>query len=82
MRLHNWCINERDGQWIVPDMTPGQLDEHVASYEEYMDDADPTSANARGGGRGNIRSMVRNAITKQLVSEGQDRPRHNRMRNN
>jgi hypothetical protein len=82
MRLHNWCINERDGQWIVPDMTPGQLDEHVASYEEYMDDADPTSANARGGGRGNIRSMVRNAITKQLVSEGRDRPRHNRMRNN
>jgi hypothetical protein len=81
MHLHNWCINGRDIRWIIPDMTPTQVEEHVASYEEYMDDLDHTNANQRGGGRFNVRSMGRDAIKKQLVAEGRDRPRHNRMHN-
>jgi hypothetical protein len=82
MRLHNWCINGRDIQWIIPDMTPTQVEEHVALYEEYMDDLDCTDVNQCGGGRINVRSMVRDAIKKQLVAEGRDRPCHHRMRNN
>ena len=62
MRLHNWCINGCDILWIIPDVTPTQVEEHVASYEEYMDDLDPTNANQHGGGGINVRSMVRDAI--------------------
>jgi hypothetical protein len=81
MRLHNYCIDEQDAERYVADLPEGAITEHVASYEEYFDTLDATGTNQHGGGRNNVRCRVREAIRKQLLSHGRERPCHNRKRN-
>ena len=80
-RLHNFCINEREKQWIIADITNNALQHHQASYEEYMDELDNDGQNLHAGGRVNCRAKVREAIKKQLASSGRDRPVYNKRRN-
>lgn len=39
---HNWRIYKHDLQWSIPEFTPWKADDHVAPYEEYMDENDGT----------------------------------------
>ncbi len=41
MRLHNFCIDRRETDWKVNDLTPDLIVEHVPLYEEYLDKVDP-----------------------------------------
>ena len=76
MRLHNYCIDERDAEWYAPDLPNEAIAEHLASFEEYHDALDATGTSLHGGGRNNVRCVVRDAIRKQLTSLGRERPCH------
>jgi len=79
MRLHNFCIENREQDWKVPDLPAELVMEHLTLYEEYLDEIDPsmqidTTTIVR-------RNKVREAITRQLAANGLCRPIHNRKRN-
>jgi hypothetical protein len=80
MHIHNYSINEREVEWAVTDIPDSGLADHLASYEEYFDEIDSAGSPQCAGGRTNVRSQVREAIKKQLLCLGWDRPMHNRMR--
>jgi len=81
MRLHNFCINERNLDWSVPDLPDHAIPNHIPQYEQYIDSLDNETGNVRAGGRNNVRAKVREGIKRQLASLGRDRPAHNRIRN-
>jgi len=83
MRLHNFCIDRRETDWNVIDLTPDLIVEHIPLYDEYLDDVDPVDPTApwlpvvhRGK-----RNNVREAITRQLAAKGLSRPYYNKKRN-
>ncbi len=78
--LHNFCINEREKDWLVSDIPNEAIENHRVSYEEYLDELD-NDGHQRAGGHINIRSKVREAIKKQLKFAGRDRPAYNKRRN-
>jgi hypothetical protein len=78
MRLHNYCINERNVEWCIPDLSDDAVLDHVAQYEQYID---PLDEEGRAGGRNNVRARVREAIKTQLRSLGRERPTNNKVRN-
>ncbi len=41
MRLDNFCIDRRQMDWKVNDLTPDLMVEHAPLYEEYLDEVDP-----------------------------------------
>jgi len=36
MRLHNFCVDRRETDWKVNDLSPDLIMEHVALYEESL----------------------------------------------
>jgi hypothetical protein len=81
MRLHNFCVNERNLDWCVPDLPDHVVTEHNPQYEEYIDCLDNEGQNMRAGSRNNVRAKVRAAIKRQLAALGRDRPAYNKLRN-
>jgi hypothetical protein len=65
MQLHNFCVNERNLDWCVPDLPDHVVTEHNPQYEEYID----------------VRAKVHEAIKRQLAALGRDRPAYNKIRN-
>jgi hypothetical protein len=80
MRLCNFCIDRRETDWNVVDLTPDLIVDHIALYEEYLDDIDPVDPTAsrlpvvHSGKRNNVRE----AITRQLAANGLSRPYYNK----
>jgi len=81
MRLHNFCINERNQEWCVPDLPNHAVTCHTPQYKEYCDALDEQQIQQRAGGRTNVHAQVHEAITKQLADHGRDRPLYNKRRN-
>ncbi len=83
MRLHNFCIDRREMDWKVNDLTPDLTVEHVPLYEENLDEVDPVDPALprqpviQSGRRNNVRK----AITRQLAANGLSRPHYNKKRN-
>jgi hypothetical protein len=46
MRLHNFCIDNREQDWKVPDLPAELTMEHLPLYEEYLDEIDPSAQTA------------------------------------
>ena len=80
MRLHNFCIEERNAEWQVPDLPDDLVVDHTPQYQEYCDSLEEEGQTGRAGGRNNVRSKVREAIRKQLAASGRDRPNYNKRR--
>jgi hypothetical protein len=53
MRLHNYCINERNVEWCIPDLSDDAVLDYVAQYEQYID---PLDEEGWAGGRNNVRA--------------------------
>jgi chloramphenicol O-acetyltransferase len=81
MRLHNFCMNERNQEWCVPDMPDHTVTGHTPQYEEYLDALDEERLQQYAGGYINACAQVCEAITKQLAALGCDRPFYNKRRN-
>lgn len=81
MRLHNFCIEERNAEWQVPDLPDDLVVDHTPQYQEYCDSLEEEGQTGHAGGRNNVRSKVREAIRKQLAASGRDRPNYNKRRN-
>jgi hypothetical protein len=80
MRLHNFCIDNRETDWKVPDLPAELVMEHLTLYEEYLDEIDPSTPTATTTTVVR-RNKVREAITRQLAANGLSRPIYNRKRN-
>ena len=78
MRLHNFCIDNREQEWNVSDVPAELVMEHVTNYEEYLDEIDPNMSTVTTVGR---RNNVREALTRQLAANGLSRPIYNKKRN-
>jgi len=82
MRLHNFCIDRRETDWKVNDLTPDLIVEHVVLYEEYLDEVDPVDPTlprlhvSQCGRRNNGRET----ITRQLAVNGLSRPYYSKMK--
>jgi hypothetical protein len=76
VRLHNYCIEQREADWCIPDVVPELISTHVPSYDEYKDELNSETSSSGG------RNTVRTALTKQLLSNGRMRPMGNVRRNN
>lgn len=83
MRLHNFCIDRRETDWKVHDLTPDLIVEHVPLYEEYLDEVDPAdpAVPRQPVSQSGRRNNVREAITRQLAANGLSRPDYNKKRN-
>jgi hypothetical protein len=83
MRLHNFCIDRRETDWKVNDLTPDLIVEHVPLYEEYLDEVDPAdpAVPRQPVSQSGRRNNVREAITRQLAANGLSRPDYNKKRN-
>ena len=72
-RLHNFCINERES--TVVNVGSCNPETYTPTYEEYLDPlGDGDSAKRK-------RHAVREAIVKQIKSDGRKRPKYNIRRN-
>ncbi len=80
MRLHNFCIDNRETDWKVPDLPAELVMEHLTLYEENLDKIDPSTPTATTTTVVR-RNKVREAITRQLAANGLSRPIYNRKRN-
>jgi len=81
MRLHNFCIEERNAEWQVPDLPDDLVVDHTQQYQEYCDIFEEEGQTGHAGGHNNVRAKVREAIRKQLAASGRDRPNYNKRRN-
>jgi hypothetical protein len=83
MRLHNFCIDRRETDWKVHDLTPDLIVEHVPLYEEYLDEVDPAdpAVPRQPVSQSGRRNNVREAITRQLATNGLSRPDYNKKKN-
>ena len=80
MRLHNFCIDNRETDWKVPDLPAELVMEHLTLYEEYLDEIDPSTPTATTTTVVQ-QNKVREAITRQLAANGLSRPIYNKKRN-
>jgi hypothetical protein len=65
LRLHNFCIDRRETDCKVNDLTPDLIAEHVPLNEEYLDEVDPvdTAVPRQPIPQSGRKTIVREAIT-------------------
>ena len=71
MRLHNFCVNERETNSATRVLSSDEVDTYIPSYDDYMDDTQEATGY----------SSQRNIILGEIKANGITRPVYNQIRN-